>query len=190
MVPVRPPISRLPSTEKVTAGSVGASAAPRMPAAIQEKLKSQCAAIAISPAVAKVPTTPSETISSAEARKRRQPTCRPPSKRIMIRATTPIRSTSRIETCAASEGKRSDASAAASRKIAGRGNGKRLVSSLEASASEKPAATMSTTFPKSSSSLTAQLLGSVCAAGRRGLVRSNSASIRLSSRRSSPRSRP
>ena len=37
IVPVRPPTSRRPSTENITAGSVGASAAPRMPAAVQPK---------------------------------------------------------------------------------------------------------------------------------------------------------
>ena len=37
IVPVRPPTSRLPSTENITAGSVGASAAPRMPAPVQLK---------------------------------------------------------------------------------------------------------------------------------------------------------
>ena len=44
IVPLRPPTSRLPSTENMTAGSVGASAAPRMPAVVQQKPKSACAA--------------------------------------------------------------------------------------------------------------------------------------------------
>ena len=48
IVPVRPPISRRPSTENITAGSVGASAAPRIPAVVQPKSNSQCAASAIS----------------------------------------------------------------------------------------------------------------------------------------------
>ena len=39
IVPVRPPTSRLPSTENMTAGSVGASAAPRIPAVVQLKSK-------------------------------------------------------------------------------------------------------------------------------------------------------
>src|SRR2546430_10145215 len=39
MVPVRPPISRLPRTENMTAGSVGARAAPRTPAIVQSKSK-------------------------------------------------------------------------------------------------------------------------------------------------------
>lgn len=157
IVPVRPPTSRLPSTENMTAGSVGASAAPRMPANVHEKPKNKCAASAISPAVANVPSTPREAISTAEARKRRQPTCIPPSKRMAIRATTPIRSTWRIEVWSASAGKRSDASAAARRKIAGPGSGKRSVNLLEASASEKPAATRRTILPNSKSSLTGGL---------------------------------
>ena len=39
IVPERPPTSRLPSTENMTAGSVGASAAPMMPAIVQLKPK-------------------------------------------------------------------------------------------------------------------------------------------------------
>jgi hypothetical protein len=35
VVPERPPISRRPSTENITAGSVGATAAPTIPARIQ-----------------------------------------------------------------------------------------------------------------------------------------------------------
>ena len=37
IVPDRPRISRFPKTENVTAGSVGAMAAPMRPASIQEK---------------------------------------------------------------------------------------------------------------------------------------------------------
>ncbi len=39
IVPARPRISLFPSTENITAGSVGASAAPRMPAIVHEKSK-------------------------------------------------------------------------------------------------------------------------------------------------------
>jgi hypothetical protein len=39
IVPARPRISLCPSTENITAGSVGASAAPRMPAIVHEKSK-------------------------------------------------------------------------------------------------------------------------------------------------------
>ena len=138
----------------MTAGSVGASAAPRIPAAVQEKSKSQCAANAMTPAVPNVPSTPRVTIGPAEARKRRQPTCIPPSKRIRIRQITPIRSTSRIETCSASPGKTSDASAATRRKIAGPGTGNRSVSFVAASASRNPEETIRTIAPKLSTSFT------------------------------------
>src|ERR671922_241387 len=63
-------------------------------------------------AVAKVPKIPSEVIGSAAPRKRRQPTCMPPSKRMTISATTPIRSTLWIEIAEARPGKTSDATAA------------------------------------------------------------------------------
>ena len=44
IVPVRPETSRRPSTENMTAGSVGAIAAPISPDVIHEKSSSQCAA--------------------------------------------------------------------------------------------------------------------------------------------------
>ena len=59
IVPLLPPTSRLPSTENITAGSVGASAAPSSHDVIQLKSSSVCAATATSAAVMKVPTTPS-----------------------------------------------------------------------------------------------------------------------------------
>ena len=58
IVPVRPPISRSPSTENITAGSVGAIAAPSRPAVIQPRPNAQCANSATSPAVANVPRMP------------------------------------------------------------------------------------------------------------------------------------
>jgi hypothetical protein len=58
IVPVRPPISRLPRTENITAGSVGARAAPRIPAVVQPKSKSECATRAIAPAVRERPEHP------------------------------------------------------------------------------------------------------------------------------------
>ncbi len=67
IVPVRPRISRPPSTENVTAGSVGASAAPSIPLVIQERSKRTCAATAISAAEANVPRIPSERIGTAAA---------------------------------------------------------------------------------------------------------------------------
>ena len=78
VVPERPPISRRPSTENMTAGSVGASAAPTTPASFQSMPSSQCAAPASTPAVMNVPTSPSDMIGPADARKRRQPMSMPP----------------------------------------------------------------------------------------------------------------
>src|ERR671930_1200322 len=158
IVPVRPPISRLPSTENITAGSVGASAAPRMPAIVQSKPKSAWAKTAITAAVANVPTTPSDVIGNAAPRKRRQPTCMPPSKRITISATTPIRSTLWIEITVSRPGKTSDATAATTRKSAGAGTGNRSVSLYVPSAPKTPAATTRTIVPNSWSSLTARTL--------------------------------
>ena len=55
---LRPPIARSPRTENITAGSVGAIAAPSRPHVIQPRPSAQCANSAISPAVANVPATP------------------------------------------------------------------------------------------------------------------------------------
>ena len=153
IVPVRPTTSRRPSTENVTAGSVGASAAPMIPAVVQSTSSSSFAATAITPAVANVPTVPSRMIGVAAALKRRRPMCMPPLKRITTRATTAIRSTVRIGRCSRSSGKRSERTAAPSRKSAGAGTGSREVSWIEKSASEKPPATTSRIRPKSEISL-------------------------------------
>ncbi len=106
------------------------------------------------PAVANVPTIPSEKIGTAATRKRRQPTSVPPLKRITISATTPIRSTSRIVTRSASDGKMSEATAASSRKITGSGIGMRSPSLIRSSASRSPPETTSTIAPKTFSSST------------------------------------
>ena len=55
IVPLRPPTSRLPSTENITAGSVGASAAPSSHEVVQLKSSSECAATATSAAVSERP---------------------------------------------------------------------------------------------------------------------------------------
>ncbi len=149
IVPVRPRISRPPSTEKVTAGSVGASAAPSIPLVIQERSKSTCAAAAINAAEANVPRTPSERIGTAELRKRPQPMSSPPSKRITIRATTPIRSTVTKEISSWIRGTRSEITAAATRKSAALGIASRSVIARPYSARETPPATTSTIRPKS-----------------------------------------
>ena len=94
MVPLRPPISRPPSTEKTTAGSVGASAVPSRSAVGQEKPKSRCPASASPPAVTTVPAMPTHRTAPAARRNRRHPIDIPPSKRIMISATVTMRSSS------------------------------------------------------------------------------------------------
>src|SRR6476469_4718255 len=157
IVPVRPPISRRPSTENITAGSVGASAAPRIPAVIQPKPKSQCAASAIRPAVAKVPSSPSAVIGRAAARKRCHPTSMPPSKRIAMSATAAIRSTSTVER-RSRPGQISEVTAAMTRKSAGAGIGKRSVTLYAPIASENVPATRRTIRPNSVSSVTLDTL--------------------------------
>lgn len=82
----------------MAAGSVGASAAPRIHAVVHPKPSATCAISATSAAVPIVPTSPSAVIGIAAKRNRGQPTCMPPSKRITIRATTAIRSTVWIAT--------------------------------------------------------------------------------------------
>ena len=101
------------------------------------------------PAVAKVPSRPSERIGAAEARNRRQPMSMPPLKRMTISATTAIRSTVTIGTASYTRGQMSETTAAASRKIAGAGTGTRSVSVVESAASAKPAVTIRTMAPKS-----------------------------------------
>src|SRR5581483_3595550 len=132
IVPVLPATSRSPSTENITAGSVGATAAPTRPLAIQPRPSAQWATSVAPPAVANVPTTPSATIEPPALRKRRQPIESPPSKRITISATDATRSTVRIEI--ASDGKRSEATAAATRNGAAAGTRRRSLSFVVRSA--------------------------------------------------------
>ena len=98
VVPDRPPISRRPRTENMTAGSVGASAAPIRPASVQSMPSSKCATAAIAPAVKNVPTSPSDSTGTRDARSRRIPMSMPPLNRITTSATTAMRSTVRIGT--------------------------------------------------------------------------------------------
>ena len=79
IVRVRPAIVWPPSTEKTTAGSVGATAAPRSPAVSHPSPKAQCAKAATAPAVANVPRTPSVTTGTAAGLNLRQPIAAPPS---------------------------------------------------------------------------------------------------------------
>ena len=83
--------------------------------------------------------TPSERIGTAAARKRRQPMCSPPSKRITISATTAIRSTvtNEIASCEAT-GQTSEATAAASEEERGARDRSRSASSAEERGREKP----------------------------------------------------
>jgi hypothetical protein len=71
-----------------------------------------------------------------------------------ITATTPIRSTSLIETRSDSWGKKSEAIAASRRKTPGSGTGKRSFSLVASSASSNPPETTSTIVPNSTSSST------------------------------------
>ena len=160
IVPVRPPTSRLPRTENMTAGSVGASAAPRRPAVVQLKPKSARAASVIRPAVANVPTTPSSVIGTIAARKRGQPTRMPPSNRIATSARTAMRSTSRTERAVPRLEKTRAASAAASRKIAGAGTANRSLTLFERTASEKTSEATAITRPKCVTSLIESLVSS------------------------------
>ena len=97
MVSVRPPTSRPPSTENITAGSVGASAAPIRPEIVQPRPSRRWQPAATTAAVPNVPSTPSVEIGTTAARKRRQPMCMPPSKRMTTTATTTTLSTVWIE---------------------------------------------------------------------------------------------
>ena len=127
--------------------------APRRarPAVVQREVEAaQWAASATSPAVANVPSTPSE---SDRARRRcgsaRQPISMPPSKRITISATTPIRSTSRIESasCRAREEVGGDRRGDEEERRAGIAS--RSVSSRSSRArARSPPATTSTIVPK------------------------------------------
>ena len=76
-VPERPVISRLPSTENTTAGSVGARAAPMSRAASHSNPKIVCASTARAAVVTTVPATPSHTTPPSAGRIRSQPMCMP-----------------------------------------------------------------------------------------------------------------
>ena len=103
-----------------------------------------------------VPKTPSTVIGTAATRNRFQPTRMPPSKRIRISATTATRSTSSTENLRPRLGQKCTVTAAASRKIAGAGIGKRSLTLFERTASETTPATTRITRPKCVISLTAR----------------------------------
>ena len=143
----------------MTAGSVGASAAPSRPLVIHEKPSSQCAAAATSAAVANVPSTPSETIGTSATRAWCQPIRMPPSSRITIKARTPIRSTVTNEIASPKLGTMSDTAAAASRKSAALGIANRSVSVRPKRASMNPDATTRMISPKSAISFMGGIYG-------------------------------
>ena len=89
---------------------------------------------------------PSRLIGTAEARKRRQPIERPPSKRITISATVATRITVSVETT--SRGKMSEATAATTRNGAAAGTEMRSLSLLAKSAATSAAETSRIPAPK------------------------------------------
>ena len=151
---MRPAISRRPRTENMIAGSVGANAAPSTPAVDHLNPTRYRATSASSAAVTKVPRSPSDTIGAAESRNRRQPTRSPPSNRITASAMEARRSTLRVERCDRL-GKRSDATAAASRKSAPGGTRIRSARRVETTAARTAVATIATQPPNCVSSPTA-----------------------------------
>ena len=153
MSSLRPATSRPPSTENMTAGSVGATAAPISRAGVQPKPSTAWTKTATRPATAKVPGTPSATIGKSDRRNRLRPMSMPPSNRITISATRQIRSTSRMESSGVSDGVMSDDTAATARKSAGAGMRSRSLTRLERMAAAKPTATISTARPISAASV-------------------------------------
>lgn len=77
-VPVRPDISRPPSTENTTAESVGDNAAPISNAVRQSKPNSACEIRASATAVTTALATPIHTMAPAAERNRRKPMYMPP----------------------------------------------------------------------------------------------------------------
>src|SRR4051812_32539289 len=152
-VPERPEISRRPSTEKTTAGSVGASAAPMSSAVRQSNPKIRWAAMARAPAVTTVPATPSHTTAVAAVRMRPQPMCMPPSKRINASAIVTMRWSTTMER-PPSRGTTSDAIAARIRKSAGVGTWIRSARRFEPTATSTANATNSVVTAKGTMSCT------------------------------------
>ena len=106
IVPVRPRISRSPSTENITAGSVGAIAAPRRPEVIQAEAERPVREHGDEAGGGERPEDASDAIGRAAARKRRQPIDEPPSKRITISATVATSRRSRSRGRATGRGRR------------------------------------------------------------------------------------
>ncbi|MEJ1229837.1 MAG: hypothetical protein WDM88_03065 [Galbitalea sp.] len=133
---MRPSISRLPRTEKTTAGSVGESAAPSRSAVRQSEPNPRCASTARAAAVTAVPATPSQVTAPATGRNRFQPIWIPPSNRMNTSASVTMSSSARWETVPRA-GKTADATAAAMRKSAGVGDPDALAEPVRQDRSEQ-----------------------------------------------------
>ena len=163
-VPERPPISRRPSTEKTTAGSVGARATPSSRAGAPVEAEDADGPAAATPTVVtSVPTTPIHSTAPAADRNRRQPMCMPPSNSSRISITVTTRWT--VMTGRSSRpGTVCDATAAATRKMAGAGTRIRSLSRLDQTASSPATLTTATSSAKGTTSVTVCV--SRCAGGR------------------------
>ncbi len=157
-VPERPVISRLPSTENTTAGSVGARAAPMSKDASHSNPKTVCASTASAAVVTTVPATPSHATPARAGRIRSQPMCMPPSKRISTSATVTIRWSVTIGS-SPRRGTTSEATAATIRKRAGAGIRSRSANRLDPTASTQTAATRRTACAKGTRSSIGVLRG-------------------------------
>lgn len=151
--PVRPVISRRPSTEKTTAGSVGASAVPSSSAVRQSNLN-RWAATASRAAVAKVLATPIHATAPALGRKRLHPMFMPPLNSSTTSATVTAFCTAMMGG-RPSHGHRSDATAATSRRNARAGMRVRSLSRLDNTATSVATATASNTRLNDSTPCTA-----------------------------------
>src|SRR6478752_122675 len=156
MVPDRPMISRRPSTENTTAGSVGDNAVPINNAVGQANPNRTCPATATATAVTTVPATPSHTTAPAAARNRRHPTCMPPSKRMNTNATVTISSSTSTGTDR-NPGNTVPHTAAAIRNNAGAGTCNRSLTRLDNTANNTPADSTATTAPNPVSTSTTPL---------------------------------
>ncbi len=126
MVSLRPSISRWPSTENTTAGSVGATAVATSRDTYQVRPKAKWAAAPPAATVRNVPTTPTMMIGPAADRNRAQPMCMPPSNRMQTRATVTTRTTA-YSGGACRAGMTLTATAAPTRTMAGDGSFSRSV---------------------------------------------------------------
>jgi hypothetical protein len=107
-------------------------------------------------AVTKVPATPTQTTGPAAVRNRCQPMCIPPSNKMIASATDTTRWTVVTDSCPR-DGTRSEATAAASRKIAGAGIRIRSLIRFDSTATVMATPTSSTSRAKCSTSLIAVL---------------------------------